>query len=151
VLSKLSRFIERHLQTGDASVGLSDDQKQLAFVSLLIEVAMADHHFSDSEHQNLVDAIERKFNLPNTIILELVESAKQESANSTSLHPFTQLIHNHCTSQEKFDLIKAMWELAYADGVLDKHEDYIIRKLADLIYVPHTEFIRARNFVKNSL
>jgi uncharacterized tellurite resistance protein B-like protein len=47
--------------------------------------------------------------------------------------------------------MKAMWEMAYADGDLDKYEDYIIRKVADLIYVPHTEFIRAKSLVKASL
>lgn len=47
--------------------------------------------------------------------------------------------------------MKAMWEMAYADGNLDKYEDYIIRKVADLIYVPHTEFIRAKSQVKSQL
>ena len=149
MLNKVFRFIERHLQTGDA--GLSDDQKHLAFAALLIEVAMADHHFSDSEHQKLILAIEHKFNLPHSAILELIDTARHETAHSTAVQPFTQLIHQYCSPQEKFDLIKAMWELAYADGHLDKYEDYTIRKLADLLYIPHSEFIRARNLVKSSL
>lgn len=150
MLSKLTRFIERHLQPGDAT-GLSIDQKHLAFAALLVEVAMADHHFSDAEHQSLITAIERKFALPHSAILELVDAARHEAANSTAMQPFTQLIHQYCSAQEKFDLIKTMWELAYADGHLDKYEDYTIRKLADLLYISHTEFIRARNLVKNSL
>lgn len=149
MLSKLTRFIERHLQPGDAS-GLSSDQKHLAFAALLVEVAMADHHFNDAEHQSLIVAIERKFNLPHSTILELVDAARHETSNSTAVQPFTQLIHHHCSYQEKFELIKAMWEVAYADGHLDKYEDYTIRKLAELLYIPHTEFIRARNLVKNS-
>lgn len=112
---------------------------------------MADYDFSEAEYQNLIAAIQHKFNLPQTTTLELVEAARHESADSVSLHTFTQLINNHCSSGEKFDLIQAMWELAYADKVLDKHEDYVIRKLADLIYVPHTELIRARNLVKSML
>jgi uncharacterized tellurite resistance protein B-like protein len=47
--------------------------------------------------------------------------------------------------------MKAMWEMAYADGNLDKYEDYIIRKVADLIYVPHSEFIRAKSLIKASM
>ncbi len=47
--------------------------------------------------------------------------------------------------------MKAMWEMAYADGDLNKYEDHIIRKVADLIYVPHSEFIRTKSLVKASL
>jgi uncharacterized tellurite resistance protein B-like protein len=41
-----------------------------------------------------------------------------------------------------------MWELAYADAELDKYEEYVIRKVADLIYVSHSEFIRAKTVAK---
>lgn len=84
-------------------------------------------------------------------LAELINLAKNETNHATSLHQFTQLINQYCTTEEKFNLMKAMWEMAYADGNLDKYEDYIVRKVADLIYVPHTEFIRAKSLVKASL
>jgi uncharacterized tellurite resistance protein B-like protein len=152
VLNKLSRFIERHLQpAGGSSPVLSDHQKQLAVASLLVEVAMADHQFSEVELHNLTLILERKFSLSLDELTELISLAKNETNHATSLHQFTQLINQYCTTEEKFKLMKAMWEMAYADGDLDKYEDYIIRKVADLIYVPHTEFIRAKSLVKASL
>lgn len=152
MLSKLSRFIERHLQpAGDASPTLSDHQKQLAVAALLVEVAMADHQFSEVEVDNLGVILERKFSLSIDELAELISLAKNETNRATSLHQFTQLINQYCSSEEKFNLLKAMWEMAYADGDLDKYEDYIIRKVADLIYVPHTKFIRAKSVVKASL
>jgi len=152
VLNKLSRFIERHLQPADGvSPTLSDHQKQLAVAALLVEVAMADHQFSEVELLNLGAILERKFSLSHNELTELINLAKNETDRATSLHQFTQLINQYSTTEEKFKLMKAMWEMAYADGNLDKYEDYIIRKVADLIYVPHTEFIRAKSIVKANL
>lgn len=152
MLNKLSRFIERHLQpAGDASPGLSSHQKQLAVAALLVEVAMADHHFSEEECESLARSLERKYSLPTTEISELIALAKTESNHATSLHQFTQIINQHCDMKEKSNLVKAMWEMAFADGNLDKYEDYLIRKVADLIYLPHAEFIRTKNLVKAGL
>ncbi|HSC69371.1 MAG TPA: TerB family tellurite resistance protein [Cellvibrio sp.] len=152
MLNKLSRFIERHLQpAGGASPTLSDHQKQLAVAALLVEVAMADHQFASQEIDNLSVILERKFSLAQDELADLINLAKNETNHATSLHQFTQLINQYCSTEEKFNLMKAMWEMAYSDGNLDKYEDYIIRKIADLIYVPHTEFIRAKSVVKANL
>ncbi len=150
MLNKLSRFIERHLQPGGATPTLSAHQKQLAVAALLVEVAMVDHQFSDSELHSLSDSLSRKYSLTTDEISELISLAKSESNHATSLHQFTQIVNQHCNGAEKFNLIKAMWEIAFADGNLDKYEDYLIRKVADLIYLPHAEFIRAKSQVKAS-
>lgn len=151
MLNKLSRFIERHLQPGGVSPVLSAHQKQLAVAALLIEVAMADHQFSDQELGSLSQSLESKYSLTSDEISELIALAKSESNHATSLHQFTQIINQHCNNVEKFNLIRAMWEIAFADGNLDKYEDYLIRKVADLIYLPHSEFIRAKSHVKAGL
>jgi uncharacterized tellurite resistance protein B-like protein len=149
VLSKISAFFERHLQpVGGASAALSEDQKHLAVAALLIEVAMADHVFDERELRSLQTLLKQKFSLSDVHINELIELAKEESAESSSLHQFTTLVHQHCNEKEKFNLLIAMWELAFADTDLNKYEEYIIRKVADLIYVPHSEFIRAKAIVK---
>lgn len=152
MLSKITAFFERHLQpAGGSSTPLSNDQKHLAVAALLIEVAMADHVFDERELAALERQLQQKFAIPAPQIRELVELAKEESAQSTSLHQFTQLIHQHCTLAEKFDLLVSMWELAFADNELSKYEEYVIRKVADLIYISHSEFIRAKLHAKNRL
>ena len=112
---------------------------------------MADQEFSDAELEQLIQTLQQKFELGVDETLELVDRAKAESHDASSLHQFTQLINQHCDAHEKFALIKAMWEVAYADGRLDKYEDYIIRKVADLIYVSHSDFIRAKSLTKAQL
>lgn len=152
MLSKISAFFERHLQpAGGSSVPLSHDQKHLAVAALLIEVAMADHIFDERELATLELHLQQKFAIPAARIRELTELAREESAQATSLHQFTQLIHEHCTPTEKFELLVAMWELALSDQELSKYEEYVIRKVADLIYVSHSEFIRAKQQAKRQL
>lgn len=154
MLNKFSQFIERHLHfASDASeqAPLTEQQKQLAFAALLVEVATADHEFDDAELKILMQALEQKFLLSHEQQAELTELAKSKSADATSLHQFTHLINRDCAPGEKFALIKSMWEVAYADGNLDKYEEYVIRKVADLIYVSHSDFIRAKSLVKTTL
>jgi uncharacterized tellurite resistance protein B-like protein len=151
VLTKISAFFERHLQpAGGASAPLSHEQKQLAVAALLIEVAMADHVFNELELIALQQQLKQTFLLSDAQISELIDLAKEESAEATSLHQFTQLVHQQCDDKEKFELLVSMWELAYADNNLDKYEEYIIRKVADLIYVSHSEFIRAKLLARSN-
>ncbi len=127
---------------------MSFAQKQLAVAALLIEVATADHVMDEAELNALISLLERKFSLPHERLVELADLAKAEAADATSIYQFTQLINSECTPQEKFELIKGMWEIAYADNQLDKYEEYVIRKVADLIHVSHSEFIRAKSIAK---
>lgn len=153
MLSNLTRFFERHLQaaTGSESRSLTFAQKQLAIAALLIEVAIADHIFDEDELARVVNLLERKFSLSQEQLKDLTELAKAESADSASLHQFTSLINRDCSPSEKFELIKAMWEVAYSDKEINKYEEYVIRKVADLIYLSHSDFIRAKSIVKNNL
>ena len=152
MLSKISAFFERHLQpAGDASAPLSHSQKQLAVAALLIEVAMADHVFDEREMLSLQHHLKQKFAITDSQLAELIDLAKDQSAQATSLHQFTSLVHQHCIPQEKFELLVSMWELALADAELNKYEEYVIRKVADLIYMSHAEFMRAKSVAKSKL
>lgn len=154
MLSKLSRFFERHLSLTDGDSSSPESafsRKQLAVAALLVEVARADHHIGQQELDHLPLLLQSKFQLTTEQLDDLIEIAKEESADATSLHQFTQWINRECTDEEKLQLLAAMWQVAYIDGELDKYEEYVIRKVADLIYVPHSEFLRARMRAKNTL
>jgi uncharacterized tellurite resistance protein B-like protein len=112
------------------------------------EVAVADHSFDEAEFEVLLAILERKYDLSRERLLELTELARDEQRDATSLYQFTQLINRDCSASEKFELIKAMWEVAFTDRRLDKYEEAVIRKVADLIYVSHSDFIRAKSLVR---
>ena len=151
MLNRIARFFDQHLQREDGSKELSFEQKQLAVAALLIEVAIADHILEDSELASLRTILERKFKLSPQKLDELEELAIAEQSGATSLYQFTRLINTECTADEKYHLIEAMWEIAYADGSLHKYQEALIRKVADLIYVSHSQFIRARNTVRDQI
>jgi uncharacterized tellurite resistance protein B-like protein len=74
-------------------------------------------------------------------LLELV-LAKDE--DMVSMHPFLRMINDHFTPEQKCRIVEDMWRVAFADHSLDKYEEAQIRKIADLLYVPHKDFIRAK-------
>ena len=151
MLNRIARFFDQHLQREDGSKELSFEQKQLAVAALLIEVAIADHILEDSELASLRTILERKFKLSPQKLDELEELAIAEQSGATSLYQFTRLINTECSAKEKYDLIEAMWEIAYSDGTLHKYQEALIRKVAELIYVSHSQFIRARNTIRDQI
>lgn len=150
MLNKLQQLLRRHRSGGDVPP-LSFDDKQLAMASLLVEVALADQHIDQRELDHLLVLLQRQFAITPTEQAILAERAQSSAADATSLYQFTQLIQRECNHAEKFSLVRSMWEIAYIDGQLDKYEEYVIRKVADLIYLSHSDFIRAKHLAKNNL
>lgn len=142
MLSAIKEFFRNEVQ-GDTA-GTSEHQRQLACAALLIEVAVVDQEFDPAEMQALHSVLQQKFQLTLDECASLTSLAQQEHSDATSTYQFTQLVNEHCTAEEKYELIKGMWSIAYADGVLDKYEEYAVRKVAELIYVSHSDFIRAK-------
>lgn len=130
---------------------LSEEQKRLACAALLIEVAIADNEFDAKELACLQKVLAEHFAITIAQSTELITFAQNECAAATSMYQFTQKVNLHCNAQDKFDLITGMWRIAYADGELDKYEEYIIRKVADLIHVHHGDFIRAKHLSRPPL
>ena len=56
-------------------------------------------------------------------------------------------MHRHLDREEKVRVLEYLWQIAYADNVLDKYEEHAIRKVADLLYLSHADFITAKQRV----
>lgn len=134
----------------ESNTALSEEQKRLACAALLIEVAIVDNEFDAKELACLQRVLEDSFAIPSQQSAELITLAQNECLEATSMYQFTQQVNTHCSAQDKFDLIAGMWRIAYADGELDKYEEYVIRKVADLIHVAHSDFIRAKHLSRPS-
>jgi uncharacterized tellurite resistance protein B-like protein len=119
-------------------------QLRLAAAALLIETARADFTQDASEEATLAELLRRELKLSADEVKELLTLANQRVDESTSLYEFTRVINDHYTPQQKLQLISAMWVVAYADGNLDKYEEHLIRRIAELTYVAHEDYIRAK-------
>ena len=120
-----------------------------ACISLMIEVSMADQSIDDEEIESLKRTLSEKFDIESSEIENLIIEGKETQKESTSLYDFTRVINDDFSFEEKFKLIESMWEIAFADGNIDKYEEYVIRKVSDLIYISNDDFIKAKLEVKN--
>lgn len=117
---------------------------QITAAALMIEIAIMDNNFDERELSVLGQELTSQFKISSDDINKLIGIAREKNNQATSLYEFTRQINDEFTAQQKFNLITGMWRIAYADGDLDKYEEYMIRKVADLIYVAHGDFIRAK-------
>ena len=117
---------------------------QMAAAALLIEVSRADYRLDKRERMAVVESLVKQFDLPEAEMAELVALAQDRVEESISIYQFTKMVNNQYDYRQKLKLIEGMWQVAYADGELDKYEDYLIRKVADLIHVSHSDFIHQK-------
>jgi uncharacterized tellurite resistance protein B-like protein len=119
--------------------------RELASAALLVEVARADFEITPEELARLIDLLAATFDMSPEDVELVTQQANDQVENAVSLHDFTRVINEHCSPEERNELIGLMWDVAAADGDLSKYEDHLIRRVADLLYVPHQEFIRLKH------
>ncbi len=146
MLRKIQQFFDKLSETEHPV--LTEKDKQLAACALMLEVAAIDDNFGEPELNILAEEMQKQFSLDDETRSELIELAHTAQADAASLHQFTSLIHKHCEPQDKFQLLVGMWRIAFADDHLDKYEEHIIRKVAELLYIRHSDFIRAKKLAK---
>ena len=141
MLDKLRRLLDG--ATPDRGAGEKMDL-QLAAAALLVDVARSDYRRAPQEQQALRDALKKRFGLDAAAVDSLLQRAETESQHAVGVYPFTTLVNEQCDEAEKVDLVRQLWQVAAADGDIDKYEDHLIRKIADLLYVSHSQFIRTK-------
>jgi len=117
---------------------------RMAVAMLLLDVVRADTEITAEERRVARQLLERFFPLSPDEAQALVAAAQHEAEHATSLYPFTSLIKRECDLDERTRIVGMLWKVSSADGNIDAHEEHLVRKVADLLYVPHARFIRAR-------
>ncbi len=124
---------------------------QLAAAFLLLEVGRADFEITAREKKTISQVLTDRFSLSKDEANSLLEYAITEHEQYTSAHPFIRLINEELDFQSKQNLLEGLWRVAYADGVLNKYEEYHIRKIADWLYLSHADFIRMKHKILREL
>lgn len=143
MLSRLQTFFRDRLDPDNG-----DDpahRRNLAAAALLIEVARADFEYDEAEHAAIADVLVGTLELEPREIDEVVELAQEESREATSLHQFTRLVNDTHSLDDKRRLMMALWQVAYADGRIDKYEEQLLRRVAELLHLRHPEFMQAKH------
>ncbi len=118
---------------------------RLATAVLMIDVARADHVFEESEFDSMLRLIESHFELSSEQAAALVNAAGEKADDMVSLFEFTQLLHKQLNETEKARIVSLLWQVAYADGRLDKYEDALVLKISDLLYVSRGRVMRLKH------
>ena len=124
---------------------------QLATAVLLVEVMRADVEINPAERAEVLAALRDKFNLSDDEAARLVELAHQAAQGSSDFFQFTSKINESFDMEDKIRMVEHLWRVAYADGVLTAHENHLMRRVSDLLHVPHGAYINAKMRAKQAL
>ena len=130
----------------DKSMDSLDKQEliRMAAAVLFVEVMHADHQVDKRERQIVMRALLESFSLSRKDAEELLQQAEERVKDVTSLHEFTSLLHSRLSNEEKVMLVEQIWRIILADNDVDKDEEHLVRRIAELLYVSHRDYIRAK-------
>ena len=127
------------------------DPLRLATAAILLDIAYADGTFTPAEDGNVVGFLTERFALSPDDAKELLEAADEIRKETVDHFALTHYIRKNAPLHERIDIVKTMWRLVYSDGTLNEYENYLVRKLADLLGLEHHVMIDAKSAVLREL
>ena len=150
MLGAIQRFFDSRIDPGHRDVRRSDDHRlRVATGALLIEMMRTDVEVTENERAVVVSSLQSKFDLTPEETHELLALAEAEADDAIDHYQFTSLIKTGFSQEQKRKVVEYLWAVAYADENVDEHEEFLVRKIANLIGVSHKEFIEAKLRVRD--
>ncbi len=120
---------------------------QIAVAALLVQAATMDDTFDAAERAAIERLLATRFNLDTSAVRSLLDTAEDAAERSNQLYSFVRTVVEQLDAPGRVQIVEMMWEVAYADGVLDPDEDALLRRVAGLLYVSDYERGAARKRV----
>jgi uncharacterized tellurite resistance protein B-like protein len=149
LLARLRAVIDNIAPSAETLARRETATLQKACCALLMEVARLDSAGADQKRKVVSQALREQFAIPDEDLAPMIANAGRAENRLTSYYRPVALINKRFAAEQKAQLIEQLWRVAMADGKIDMFEDQLVRKLADLLYVPHTDFILAKHRVQN--
>ena len=137
--------IVSQISAADIEADTRDAAVRLATAVLMVDVALVDSSFDETEFDRMLQLVKEHFGLGTQEAAELINAANAKADELVSVHEFTQLLHKHLSDDEKARIVSLLWQIAYADGQLDKYEDSLVLKISDLLYVSRGRVMRLKH------
>ena len=144
MIKNLKSYLDNFFQESPDKNIQHKNKIELATAVLMIEISLADENTGDEEYRTIKKILLEKFDLDETKINTLISLAEDEVDHTVSLHEFAETINNELSAIEKTNIIENLWRVAYADAYIHKYEEYYIRKIADLLHVSHSDYIKTK-------
>ena len=145
MIASITEFFNQLIEPGirqDEAGG--EHALQIATAALLLEMMRMDDRIDEQERAAIAAALRRQFGLAPTQLDTLIALAEEEARNATDYYQFTSLINARCDAAQKIRIVENLWQVAIADGHLDAHELHLMRKIADLLYIGHADYVAAK-------
>ena len=123
---------------------LDRDAFQVATCALLLEVAHADQELDDAEMRTLVNILKTEFSLSEDLVEDLISLVEEKRDESVSFWRYARTIRDHCSVQEREQMLEYLWRIVFADKELAGHEDAFMRQCAGALNLHHESLIRAK-------
>ncbi|HEX5802898.1 MAG TPA: TerB family tellurite resistance protein [Azospira sp.] len=145
MIENIKQFFSRCIEPGTHQSGRGGEKAlQVATAALLLEMMRMDSQLADAEREAITDTLRQQFDLDPGQLDELIRLAAEEARQASGYYQFTSLINKSCDAAQKVRIVENLWRIAMCDGHLDAHEAHLMRKIADLLYVSHGDYIAAK-------
>jgi len=132
------------LSTSDIEADDRDAAVRLATAVLMVDVALVDSSFDETEFDRMVGLIKKHFGLGTQEAADLINAANAKADEQVSVHEFTKLLHEQLSQDEKARVIQLLWTIAYSDGQLHKYENSLVLKVSELLNVSHERVMQIK-------
>ncbi len=140
----ISRLFDLFLPERTAAEPAPEERVQLATSAILVEAARADREFTPEERSHIIRTLHERFSLSKEDAEELVAESKKSLNESSDLWRFTNVLNQHCTPEEKREIVEEAWRVIFMDGALHAHEDHLLHKLGTLLNLTHPQLMDAK-------
>ncbi len=148
MLNWFKRRMRNVLEGGEQSGPRAEEASiEIPVLALLIEMSRADQDVDGREVEQLKSLATSHFHLQGARLQEVLSAAERAADEAVSLFQFTRKLDRAFDAPEKVRIVEMLWRMAAADGRIDKHEEYLVRKIADLLHVSHSQFMRMKHRV----
>ena len=120
-------------------------QLAVAATALMVQLSRVDNDEDERELKTIVDCAVKSHQVTREEAEEILQDALAHAEDATSLYEFTGQINDHLDQEQKQALLESIWHVALADGRIDKYEEHLIRRMADLLHLNHREYMQARH------
>lgn len=142
VIDIVKRFFGKTASDGGRQVAQATEHDvRVAACALFLEMARIDDSFTEDETREILSILEGRYGLSAVNAGELMAAADKELNDSVDLWQFARLINENYTTDEKLEIVEMLWRIVYVDGRLDKHENYLMHKLEQLLRLSHKQLI----------
>jgi uncharacterized tellurite resistance protein B-like protein len=117
---------------------------ELATAALMYEVVHADSAVDHAEEEKVKSLLQQQFTIDPIALDALIRDGAENAKDAVDLVQFTRVLNQHYSLDQRAGILQKLWSVAYADQHLDKYEEHIIRRIADLMHIPHSVFIQAK-------